>query len=119
MSSEPLTTEQIEQFHRDGYLIVESMFDAEEMELLKRAAKEDHELEAHAYSKEDGEGADHWDHGTAERAVQGVNVERVHGNWNPTRNRRDATEQPSFRCMSVDDMGSILADDTTKYDKSS
>ena len=56
MSSEPLTTEQIEQFHRDGYLIVESMFDAEEMELLKRAAKEDHELEAHAYSKEDGEG---------------------------------------------------------------
>ena len=56
MSSEPLTPEQIEQFHRDGYLIVESMFDAEEMGLLKRAAKADHELEAHSYSKEDGEG---------------------------------------------------------------
>ena len=56
MSSEPLTPEQIDQFHRDGYLIVRSMFDAEEMELLKRAAKEDRELEAHSYSKEDGEG---------------------------------------------------------------
>ena len=56
MSSEPLTPEQIEQFHRDGYLIVESMFDAEEMELLKRSAKEDRELDAHSYSKEDGEG---------------------------------------------------------------
>ena len=56
MSSEPLTAEQIEHFHRDGYLIVESMFDAEEMDLLKRAAKEDRELEAHSYSKGDGEG---------------------------------------------------------------
>ena len=56
MSSEPLTPEQIDQFHRDGYLIVKSMFDAEEMELLKRAAKEDRELEAHSYSKGDGEG---------------------------------------------------------------
>ena len=40
MSSEPLTAEQIEDFHRDGYLIIKSMFDTEEMELLKRAAKE-------------------------------------------------------------------------------
>jgi len=56
MSSEPLTAEQTEHFHRDGYLIIKSMFDAEEMELLKRAAKEDRELEAHSYSKGDGEG---------------------------------------------------------------
>ena len=56
MSSEPLTAEQIEDFHRDGYLIIRSMFDTEEMKLLKRAAKEDRELEAHSYSKGDGEG---------------------------------------------------------------
>jgi ectoine hydroxylase-related dioxygenase (phytanoyl-CoA dioxygenase family) len=34
------------------------MFDAEEMEMLRRAAKEDRELDRHSYAKADGEGGE-------------------------------------------------------------
>jgi ectoine hydroxylase len=48
-----LTGEQIEQFNRDGYLLIEGLFDAEEMELLMRIASVDQQMEQQAYERLD------------------------------------------------------------------
>jgi ectoine hydroxylase len=45
-----------EQFCRDGYLIVERLFDLDEMKLLSRIARADHELLTQAASRRDAEG---------------------------------------------------------------
>ncbi len=45
-----------QQFWRDGYLIVERLFDLDEMKLLSRIARADHELLTQAASRRDGEG---------------------------------------------------------------
>ncbi len=47
---------QISQFHADGYVHAKSFFDAEEIDLLRRSAKEDRTLDNKSYGKEDGEG---------------------------------------------------------------
>jgi ectoine hydroxylase-related dioxygenase (phytanoyl-CoA dioxygenase family) len=47
---------QLEQYRRDGYLIVERLFDPEEIGLLSRIARADHQLEEQAASRRDGEG---------------------------------------------------------------
>src|SRR6266496_1226021 len=39
-----LTEEQVEQFNRDGFLMIKGLFDAEEMELLIRIAKADQQM---------------------------------------------------------------------------
>jgi ectoine hydroxylase len=46
----------IKQYHEDGYLIVRGLFDRDEIQLLHRAAKEDHELDKHSFGRNDGEG---------------------------------------------------------------
>ena len=51
-----LQPDQIEAFHRDGYVIVKSMFDAEETALLRRAMEEDPEIQDHILVRADGEG---------------------------------------------------------------
>ena len=51
-----LQSDQIEAFHRDGYVIVKSMFDAEETALLRRAMEEDPEIQDHILVRADGEG---------------------------------------------------------------
>ncbi|SVB79408.1 uncharacterized protein METZ01_LOCUS232262, partial [marine metagenome] len=51
-----LSTEQINAFHEDGYLIVPGLFDAEEAGILQAAAKADKAFDEHAYDLEDGEG---------------------------------------------------------------
>ena len=56
MAAGPLQDETVKQYERDGYVVVRSMFDAEEIELLRRAAKEDRELDQHSFGKGDGEG---------------------------------------------------------------
>jgi ectoine hydroxylase-related dioxygenase (phytanoyl-CoA dioxygenase family) len=43
-------------FHRDGYVLVEKLFDDEEMELLRQIARADHHLQREAASRADGEG---------------------------------------------------------------
>jgi ectoine hydroxylase len=48
-----LTEEQIEQFNQDGYLMVESLFDAEEMDLLLSVARSDQQLAQQAYERLD------------------------------------------------------------------
>ena len=44
------------QYHADGYTLVKAFFDAEEIDLLRRAAKEDHELDRRSFGRADGEG---------------------------------------------------------------
>ena len=51
-----LTQEQIQSYHDDGYLIVKSLFDAEETELLRRTAVADRQMNQKSFGRADGEG---------------------------------------------------------------
>ena len=51
-----LTQEQIQAYHDDGYLIVRSLFDAEEIELLRRTAIADRQMNQKSFGRADGEG---------------------------------------------------------------
>ena len=57
MSTGKLSPDQIAAYHRDGYVIVKGLFDAEEIELLRRASKDDKALDDHSFGKDDGSGA--------------------------------------------------------------
>ena len=52
-----LTDAQLARYHADGYLLVESLLDEEEVDLLLRIAKSDQRLAAESYGRTDGEGA--------------------------------------------------------------
>ncbi len=56
MARGPLTDAEIELYRRDGFVLVRGMFDAQEIGLLLRAAKEDKALGEHAFGRADGEG---------------------------------------------------------------
>jgi ectoine hydroxylase len=51
-----LTPAQLAAYRRDGYIVIKGMFDAEEIELLRRAAKEDKALDDNAFGRADGAG---------------------------------------------------------------
>lgn len=52
----PLSPDQLTAFDRDGSLLVPKLFDAEEIDLLLRSAKEDRALDQHSFGRNDGEG---------------------------------------------------------------
>jgi ectoine hydroxylase len=56
MSHPALTDSQVARYQEDGFVLVEGFFDAQEVSLLSRAAKEDHELDKRAFGRADGEG---------------------------------------------------------------
>src|SRR5215469_17531029 len=56
MANGPLTKEVLAEFNTKGYVLARGMFDAEETGLLRRAAKEDQELDQHSFGRKDGEG---------------------------------------------------------------
>lgn len=56
MSDFRLTKEQAAAFHRDGFVIVENLFDAEEMGLLYKISKADQELEKSVWGLADARG---------------------------------------------------------------
>lgn len=56
MAAGPLTDKHIQEYHRDGFVLARRMFDTEEIDLLRRAAKEDRELDQHSFGRGDGEG---------------------------------------------------------------
>jgi ectoine hydroxylase len=56
MPAKVLTNEQIQAFERDGYLLVRGLFDKEEAEILRRAAKADAAFNKNAYDLKDPEG---------------------------------------------------------------
>ena len=51
-----LTDAQLAQYRADGYLMVESLFDEEEIELLLQIARSDQRLAAESYGRTDREG---------------------------------------------------------------
>ncbi len=51
-----LSDDQVRQYHEDGYVLVKRFFDAEEVSLLYRSAKEDNDLDKRSFGRADGEG---------------------------------------------------------------
>ena len=51
-----LTNTQVNNYHRDGFVVVPQLLDAEETDLLGRAAREDRELDRRSQGRADGEG---------------------------------------------------------------
>jgi ectoine hydroxylase-related dioxygenase (phytanoyl-CoA dioxygenase family) len=47
---------QVREFHEQGYVLAQGMFEPDEISMLARAAHEDRTLDAHSYGKGDGEG---------------------------------------------------------------
>jgi ectoine hydroxylase len=56
MAAGPLGKDVLEQYERDGYVVAKQMFSRQEIDLLRRAAKEDRDLDQHSFGKGDGEG---------------------------------------------------------------
>ena len=56
MAAGPLKEEVLKAYEADGFVIARGMFDHREIDLLRRAAKEDRELDQHSFGKGDGEG---------------------------------------------------------------
>jgi len=56
MASGPLGQDALKEYQDDGYVVVRGMFDAEEIELLRRSAKEDKAFDDHAFDRDDAEG---------------------------------------------------------------
>jgi ectoine hydroxylase len=51
-----LTDAEVKQYHDDGFFLARGFFDAEEIGLLHRSAKEDNELDRRSFGRADGEG---------------------------------------------------------------
>ncbi|QDT57862.1 Phytanoyl-CoA dioxygenase (PhyH) [Stieleria bergensis] len=51
-----LSDSQLQQYHDAGFLLQRNLFDAEEIGFLRQAAKQDRQLDQHAFGRNDGEG---------------------------------------------------------------
>lgn len=51
-----LSEQQLKQYRHDGFLVLKHLFDQDEIDLLRRSAKEDKALDDHAFGRDDGEG---------------------------------------------------------------
>ena len=51
-----LSDEEARRYHETGFVVAKGFYDREEIDLLKRAAKEDRALDDHSFSRNDGEG---------------------------------------------------------------
>jgi hypothetical protein len=56
MARGPLSAEQCAEYAALGFTVARSMFEGEEIDLLRRAAKEDRALDEHAFGRSDGSG---------------------------------------------------------------
>ncbi|MEO6966175.1 MAG: phytanoyl-CoA dioxygenase family protein [Acidobacteriaceae bacterium] len=56
MAKGAISDQDVSSYRQDGYVLVRSMLDAEEIDLLGRAAREDRILDQHSYGRADGEG---------------------------------------------------------------
>jgi ectoine hydroxylase-related dioxygenase (phytanoyl-CoA dioxygenase family) len=73
MPKKILSDEQAAAFERDGYLIVRALFDSEEADILRRAAKTDAAFQKHAFERRDNEG------GTAKLVLWNKAGEDIYG----------------------------------------
>ena len=56
MAKGPLNEQQLHEYEANGFVLARKMFDEEETGLLRRAAKEDRDLDQHSFGRGDGEG---------------------------------------------------------------
>jgi ectoine hydroxylase len=56
MAKSNLSDAQRRDYTTDGFVLIKQMFDSEEVDLLRHSAKEDRQLDDHAFDKADGEG---------------------------------------------------------------
>ncbi len=56
MAKGALNDQQLREYEASGFILTKRMFDEEETGLLRRAAKEDRELDQHSFGRGDGEG---------------------------------------------------------------
>jgi ectoine hydroxylase len=56
MATGPFKEDRLDEYERKGFVLAKGMFDAEEIGLLRRAAKQDRELDQHSFGRGDGEG---------------------------------------------------------------
>jgi ectoine hydroxylase len=58
MANRPLSSDQLREYAVQGYTVARGFFNSDEIKLLRRAAKEDRELDQHSFSRGDGEGGE-------------------------------------------------------------
>jgi ectoine hydroxylase len=58
MPHSSLSDELVAEYREKGYTLAKGFFEREEIELLRRAAKEDRELDQHSFARGDGEGGE-------------------------------------------------------------
>src|ERR1700740_3288725 len=56
MASGPITPDRLAEYRQKGYTLVRRMFDSQEVDLLRRSAKQDKTLDDHAFGRDDGRG---------------------------------------------------------------
>src|ERR1043165_1647118 len=56
MAHGPISNQQLGEYREQGFILARGFFDRKEIDRLRRAAKEDRELDQHSYGKGDGEG---------------------------------------------------------------
>ncbi len=56
MANGPLPASILSDYERDGFVVARNMFEAAEIDLLRRCAKEDRALDQHSFGRGDGEG---------------------------------------------------------------
>ncbi|MBV8830202.1 MAG: phytanoyl-CoA dioxygenase family protein [Acidobacteriaceae bacterium] len=56
MARGPLGNQILSEYERNGFVIARGMFNREEIDLLRQAAKEDRDLDQHSFGRADGEG---------------------------------------------------------------
>ena len=56
INEKPLSDAQLEQYQRDGFIVLRGLFEKDEIELLGRAAKEDRVLDQNSFGRDDGSG---------------------------------------------------------------
>lgn len=55
-TTSPLRSAQLDEYDANGFLLLKGLFDSEEIDLLRRSAKEDKQLDDHSFGRDDGEG---------------------------------------------------------------
>jgi ectoine hydroxylase len=56
MAAGPLSNTRLTEYQQNGFVLEKAMFNPEEIDLLRRAAKEDRQLDQHSFGRGDGEG---------------------------------------------------------------
>ncbi len=81
------TKKQIQQYEKDGFILLKSIFDKEEIGLLKRTAVEDSELDKRSFGRKDGEG------GTVRLSLWNHPGETIYGMFARSHRIVDRTEE--------------------------